>query len=309
MVANLITVYSSRFRRRIYERYKKPTAIVFIVITALLWSFGGLLIKLVDSNAIAIAGGRSAIAAIMLLLYVRKPRFTWSFPQIGAALSYTATVILFVVANKLTTAANAILLQYTAPIYVALLGAWFLKEKTRLYDWIAIILTFGGMALFFLDQLGAGELLGNICSLLSGVTFAFFAVFMRMQKDASPIESVILGNALTALIGLPFLFSDLPGPKGWLSLILLGVFQLGLSYIFYTKAVNRLTALELILIPVLEPILSPVWALLIGEIPGRFAIAGGIVVLTVIVAWCLLPVIKRGNGNSEAAGQTRGKGP
>lgn len=268
----------------------KPRAVLYMAITAALWSLGGLLIKLVDSNPLAIAGTRSAIASVVIFLYLGKPKFTWSPAQIGAALAYTGTVILFVAANKMTTAANAILLQYTAPVYVALLGAWLLKEKTKLYDWAAIILTIGGMALFFMDGLDMSGLLGNIYALLSGISFAFFAVFMRMQKDGSPLESVLMGNILTAIIGLPFLFQAMPHATGWLSLVILGVFQLGLPYIFYAKAVKHLTALEVILIPVLEPILNPIWVFfLLGEVPGALALAGGAVVLVVITAWCILP--------------------
>ena len=112
----------------------RPKAIIYLIITAILWSLGGILIKLVDSNALAIAGTRSAIASLIIWLYLGKPKFNWSAAQIGAALSYTGTVILFVMSNKMTTAANAILLQYTAPVYVAILGVWLLKEKTRLFD-------------------------------------------------------------------------------------------------------------------------------------------------------------------------------
>jgi len=283
----------------------RPKAILYLVITAIMWSLG-ILIKLVNSNSLAIAGTRSGIASLVILLYLKKPRFTWSAAQIGAALSYTGTVILFVVANKLTTAANAILLQFTAPIYVAVFAAWLLREKTKPYDWAAIILTIGGMALFFMDSLDTSGLLGNACALLSGVTFALFAVFMRMQKDGSPLESVLLGNALTALIGLPFLFGDLPDAKGWAGLILLGVVQLGLPYIFYAKAVKHLTALEIILIPVLEPLLNPVLVFLtIGEAPGPMAFLGGAIVLVVVTAWCSIPVIMNRQKNPGTNGSMK----
>ena len=113
-------------------------AFLFLLLTAVLWSFGGLLIKSVSWNPMAIAGMRSAISIPLLLLVVRKDHFTFSFSQIAGACFYSATVILFVSANKLTTAANAIILQYTAPIYVAIFGIWLLKEKVRLHDWIVI---------------------------------------------------------------------------------------------------------------------------------------------------------------------------
>lgn len=270
----------------------RPKAILYLVLTAVMWSLGGILIKLVNSNALAIAGTRSAIASLIIWIYVKKPKFTWSAAQIGAALAYTGTVIFFVAANKLTTAANAILLQYTAPVYVAILGAWLLKEKVKPYDWAAILLTLGGMVLFFIDGLNTSGFMGNICALLSGVCFASFAVFMRMQKNGSPVESVLLGNLLTALIGLPFLPGAMPDAKGWIGLILLGVVQLGVSYILYSEAVKHLTALETILISVLEPVLNPVWVFLtIGEVPGTMAFIGGAVVLVVITAWCSMPAV------------------
>lgn len=280
----------------------RAKAILYLVLTAVMWSLGGILIKLVDSNALAIAGTRSAIASLIIWIYLKKPKFTWSPAQIGAALSYTGTVIFFVVANKLTTAANAILLQYTAPIYVAILSAWLLKEKVKPYDWAAILLTLGGMVLFFIDGLHTSGFMGNICALLSGVCFALFAVFMRMQKNGSPIESVLLGNLLTALIGLPFLPGAMPDTRGWIGLILLGVVQLGVSYILYSEAVKHLRALETILISVLEPVLNPVWVFLtIGEVPGTMAFIGGAVVLVVITVWCSIPAVMNKRIKSEQA--------
>src|SRR5512139_1930566 len=130
----------------------KSRAIIYLVITALLWSSGGLLIKSVAWNSIAIAGTRSAIAALVILAFRRRMSFNWGFAQLGGALCYAGTVILFVAANKLTTAANAILLQYTAPIYVAILSYWFLKERITKMDILTIVAAFGGMVLFFLDD-------------------------------------------------------------------------------------------------------------------------------------------------------------
>ena len=266
----------------------KSRAIIFLVITALLWSAGGLLIKLVDWNSIAIAGARSAIAALLIFAYQRKMIFNWGFTQLGGALCYAGTVILFVAANKLTTAANAILLQYTAPIYVAIFSYWFLKERITRSDILTIAAAFGGMTLFFLDDLSKGEFWGNIVAVLSGIAFAGLVLFLRKQKDRSPLESVFLGNILTFLIGLPFMFGHSPASRGWLGLLMLGVFQLGISYILYAEAIKHVTALEGILIPVLEPVLNPVWVfLLLGEMPGRWAIAGGIIVLISVTLRCI----------------------
>lgn len=232
----------------------------------------------------AIAGARSAIAALTLFLFLRRPRFTWSSAQLGGALAYAATVILFVAATKLTTAANAILLQYTAPVYIALAGAWFLGERTSRLDWVTIVLVMCGMTLFFFDNLTVAGYWGNICAIISAVTFAWFTLFMRKQKGGSPLESVLLGNILAALIGLPFMFESLPDLSGWAGLALLGIFQLGLPYLFYAKAIRHVRALDAILIPVVEPILNPLWVLLMtGETPGWLALIGGVIVVGSVV--------------------------
>ena len=247
-----------------------------------------MLIKSVVWHPLAIAGARSAIASLVILLYLGKPEINWSWPQIAGALAYAGTVILFVTATKLTTAANAILLQYGAPIYVVFLGKWFLNEEASREDWWAVVAVLGGMVLFFFDQLQWGSLLGNIIAVLSGWSFAFLIIFMRMQKDSSPLESVLIGNIFAALIGLPFMFEYLPPPGAWVNLIFLGTVQLGLSYILYSIAIKGVTALEASLIPVIEPILNPLWVFLaIGEIPGKWALAGSAVILTSVILWFL----------------------
>lgn len=265
---------------------ERNKAILFLVFAAILWSSGGLLIKSVVSwPPLAIAGARSGIAALVIFFYLwvrdrRLPRLDWSALQIGTAFCYAGVVSLFTVANKMTTAANAILLQYTAPVYVALLSYWVLRERVTTADWVTIGVVLGGMLLFFVDDLAPGNLAGNILSVMSGVFFALFTLLLRKQKDGSPVEAVMLGNIITALMGFPFYFQALPTAFEWGALLFLGFFQLGLSYIFYTMAIKKVTALEAILIPVIEPILNPVWVfLLLGEAPGSWALVGGVVVL------------------------------
>jgi len=287
---------------------ERPKAILYLIITATLWSLGGLLIKSVNSSPLAIAGVRSGISALIILLATGKPKFNWSFPQISAAVCYSATVLLFVVATKNTTAANAILMEYTAPIYVALLGAWLLKEKVKLLDWITIVLALGGMMLFFLDDISMEGVFGNILAAFSGLAFAMFTIFMRMQKDGSTIESILLGNIATAVIGVPFLFMDLPDGKGWIFLTVLGVVQLGLPYILYSKAIKHVTALEASLIPIIEPILNPVWVFLaLGEAPGKWAVFGGIIVIVVVTGRCLISIQSpRGNTDTLSCEEIKG---
>lgn len=271
------------------ERNKKGKAIILLIITAIMWSFGGILIKSINAHPLAIAGVRSAISCILISLYVKKPRFTWSFTQLAAAVAYALTVILFVVGTKLTTAANAILLQYTAPIFVALLGSWLLKEKPKLIDWSAILVVMGGMILFFMESIDTKGVLGNISALFSGVSFALFTIFMRMQKDGSPIESVILGNAITAVAGVPFIFTALPDAKGWGCLVILGVIQLGVPYILFSKAIKNASAIEASLITMIEPVLNPVWvSIIIGEIPGILSIVGGFIVIAAVTVRCII---------------------
>ncbi len=250
---------------------------------ALCWSLGGLLIKSVPWPPLAVAGGRGFIAAAFLAAFAPRFRFTWSAAQIGGALAYAATTVLFVTANKLTTAANAILLQYTAPVWIALLGAWFLGEPATRADWLTIGVVFGGMALFFCDDLRLSGIEGNLVALASGVAFASMTLLLRKQKDTSAVESIFLGNLLAGVIGVPSMLAGGPLPelRGWVALALLGTVQLGLSYLLYARAIRHVTALEAVLIPVIEPILNPIWVLLaLGERPGALSLVGGVIVLT-----------------------------
>ena len=263
---------------------ERRRAIIYLIIAALLFSTGGLLIKLIQLPGLAVAGGRSAIAAIVILLFIRRPKFTWSATQIGCAIAYCGTVMFFVLANKNTTAANAILLQYTAPVYIALLSYWILKERTTWLDWMTIALVLSGMLLFLLDGLSAGNWLGNIYALISAVAYALLAMLLRKQRDESPFESVLLGNILTAMIGLPAFFGQVPNANSVIGLLLLGIFQLGLAYVLFTKGTKYVSALEVSLITVLEPILNPLWVVLtIGERPSILALIGGVIVIGAVI--------------------------
>jgi drug/metabolite transporter (DMT)-like permease len=258
-------------------------SVLLLLLAALCWSLGGLLIKSVAWPPLAVAGGRGFVAAIFLAAVCgRSLRFTWSSLQLGAALAYAVCTVLFATANKLTTAANAILLQYTAPVYVALLGAWFLGERAKRADWITIAVTFGGMAVFLYEGLRLHDLAGILVAIASGVAFAAMIVLLRKQKDGSPIESIILGNFIGFLIGLPAIISAPWPPDGrsTIALLLLGVVQLGVAYLLYARAIKHVTALEAVLLPVIEPILNPVWVMLaLGEKPSPLSLLGGAIVV------------------------------
>jgi drug/metabolite transporter (DMT)-like permease len=260
------------------------SAVLLLVASAVLWSLGGVLIKSIEWPSLAKAGGRSAIACLLLVCWLRRPKFTWSASQIGAALAYAGTVSLFVVANDRTTAANAIFLQYTAPIYVALFGSWLLGEPARRIDWICIVIALGGIALFFCDQFSPRGLTGILAALASGVSFGVMVMLLRKERDASPASALLLGNILTAAIGLPFAIGHpLTAPEAG-ALALLGVVQLGIPYILYSLAIRHVTALEAILVPMLEPILNPLWVdLAKGERPGPWSLVGGALVLGAVI--------------------------
>ena len=258
---------------------------VLLLLAALCWSLGGVLIKSIDWPPIAIAGGRSAIAIPIILLCGGRPRFTFSGAQIGGALAYAGTVVLFVFATRMTTAANAIFLQYTAPIYVALIGRWYLGEHASRIDWLVIAVALVGIALFFMDRLTVSGFWGNIIALGSGLAFAAVALFLRKEKAGSPVASIVLGNVLVTLGGLPFMVQAPSLGEGSLwRLLLLGTVQLGLPYVFYATAIKQVTALEATLIPLLEPVLNPLWVMLaLGERPGPWAMVGAFLVLGAVL--------------------------
>ena len=270
-------------------------SVTLLLLAAICWSLGGVLIKWVQWPPLAVASGRGLIAALFLAaVCFRRLHFTWSPVQLGAALAYALTTVTFVAATKLTTAANAILIQYTAPVWVALLGAWFLHEHPRPGDWTVMGLVFAGMGIFLYDGLRFSGLLGNLLAISSGVTFAALVLLLRKQKDGSPIESIILGNVLAFLIGLPWLVQAPAMPAdSWIALGALGTVQLGISYLLYAKAVKHVTALEAVLIPVIEPILNPIWVMLVlGEKPTGLALLGGAVVIGA-VTWRAASSIRR----------------
>lgn len=273
-------------------------SLLLLALCGLLWSTAGVLIKHVDWHPGAIWSARSAIAAA-LLYAVRRPslariqRAEWA-----AAVALAATTGLFILANKLTTAANAILIQYSAPVWVAVLGHWFLGERATRRDWVTILVVLAGISLFFFDHLTVNHVAGNVIALGAGIAFAFAALTMRRvallrapdDQPLDPLRPLLLGNMLGAVLGAPFWFLDpLPDAAGWSALLALGLVQQGAAYLCYAAAVRHATALEIMLIPIIEPILSPVWvALFDGEWPGPIALAGGVLVVGAVTLRAVL---------------------
>ena len=261
----------------------KIAGVLLMVVTASLWSMAGLFIKVIDWNPIAIAGVRSFIASLVILAFLRKPKIHLSFPQVAAAVANAVTMLLFVVANKATTAANAILLQYMAPVFTAFIGAALLKEKTRAEHWVAILFVAVGMTIMFAKKFDGGQLFGDAIALMSAVTFSLYFVFMRMQKDGSPIESNLLSQWIAAGVCLmASLFLPIPEftQRSVAAILVLGIVQIGIPSILIAYAIKRISAVSANLIAVIEPVLNPVWVFLVlGEYPGINTIIGGAVIL------------------------------
>ncbi len=269
---------------------------LLLVIAALLFSTGGAAIKWTTLSAWQVSGFRSAVAGVALLALSAEARRTWLASPRAAlvAVAYAATLTLFVAANKLTTSANAIFLQSTAPAYLLLLGPWLLRERVTRSDLAVLVVTAIGMACFFagtpaVQRTAPNPPLGNLLALASGVCWAFTIAGLRWMRTAqaegrdrgSAIGAVVLGNAFTFALAVPFAFPVVIGGIGDpVAVIYLGVFQVGLAYFCLSKGLSTVPALEASLILLVEPALNPVWAwLLHGERPGAWAIAGGVLIV------------------------------
>lgn len=269
-------------------------AILLQALAAVLLSTAGLLIKVITVHPLALLSARSAIAALVIGLFMGRPHFRWSLPQLGGAVALVGAQSFFILATRETTAANAIFIQYTAPVYVAFFGIWYLREPVRRLDWLALLAVAVGLLLFFSGGLSSAGATGNFYALLAGLSFAWFMLFMRKQKDSSTVETIFLGNLFAALIGLPFLWAATPTAADWAGMLFLGVFQIGVPFLLIASTIKRLTAVEAILIQTLEPILNPIWVVLvIGEAPAPLALLGGLVVLGAVTVRSLLAVRKR----------------
>lgn len=265
----------------------RRTGILFIVIAALLWSTGGIGIKAITDSALKVTFYRSIFATVTLLIVFRRDAISVrpSPAFLTAVLSYGACLTTFVVATKLTTAANAIFLQYAGVIWVLLFSPLVLREAMRRHDAIAITIAMCGMALFFVGKFEARGMTGNAMALVSSVFFATMIMALRRNPQASR-AAVTWGNVLLSLALLPFVWNDLAlTPKSFLVLLGLGVFQIGVAYAFFVKGLQHVTATQASLTGMLEPVANPIWVLLfLNERPSAYAIAGAVIVLAAI-AW------------------------
>lgn len=283
-----------------------------IFLCAVLWSTSGLFIRLVDWHPMTIAGVRSFLAALVLLairlFFLEKDdnapgkseyikNLAKKSPLLAVCgLCYTATMILFVAANKLTASANAIMLQYTAPVWAAILGWLFLRERLFWQHFVALIFVSAGMYLVFSGGLVAGSLTGDILALVSGITFAANSVVLRSHKDSNPSDILFFAHVICVIISIPFFFLHPPviTMRNSLCIAFMGIFQLGLASALFAYGIKRVSAVQSMLTAAIEPVLNPVWVLLaIGEKPAASVIAGGSIIIGAVLFSSILSALRR----------------
>ena len=266
---------------------------MFVAISAALYSIGGLCIKVIPWGGMAINGGRTAIALVVIGAYLIAAKHPLRFNRwiFLGALSVFGTNTLFSLANKMTTAANAIVLQFTVPIFVMLFSLLFFKRKPRGLDIGACVVVFGGIIFFFLDSLEMGGGLGNMLALISGVSYA--GVFlMNDMPNSDAISSVFWGDVISAMTGLPFLLQEHEFTTiALVSLIILGAFQVGLAYVLLCIGLKTTPPVTASLVSGIEPILNPILvAVFYGETVGQLALVGAVIVVVGVVGYNVLQV-------------------
>ncbi len=267
--------------------------LIYISFTAFLWSTSGFFIKYLSISAFQISFYRSGIAAVTILIIslLRSKKFRFEFDRVSnfAALFYAGILIFFVIATKMTTAANAIFLQFTAPVYLVVLEPLLLKTKFEPKNIITILICIAGMILFFFGRLEIGNIYGNLIAIASGICFAMFSLLVKYKRvkhnSENTISSAIIGNALVAVIAFIIIFPDLSLTSNeTLCLIYMGSVQIGISYIIFNEGIKYVSATESMIIATLEAIFNPIWVFIgIGETPSVYSILGGAIIFGAII--------------------------
>lgn len=261
---------------------------LYVFLAAVLYSIGGLCIKLIPWHGMSINGGRNMVSVLVvggyLLLTRHRPRWN-KWIALGAA-SVCGTNILFTLANKMTTAANAIVLQFTAPIFVIVLSLLFWRKRPKKLDIAVCGVTLLGVTCFFLESLEAGNMLGNVLALASGLSYA--GVFLLNDlPNADPISSVFWGDVCSAVVGLPYLVRETNFTASTLtSLVILGAFQVGLAYILMCEGLKTTPAVTASLISGIEPVLNPTLvAIFYHEMIGPLSFVGAVIVVGAVITY------------------------
>ena len=272
----------------------RSSPLLFVFAAAFLWSTGGLFIKWNTLTGLELSFCRSLFAMLTIAFLTRREGFGLNGVSAIASVLYAVLLVLFVLSTKATTAANAIFLQYTAPVYVLIFEPLIYKEQFRLRDLVTVLACLGGMGLFFVGQLRPQDIEGNVMALASGLCFAFYFLLLRhpRAREVNRASSVIYGNLLAVIAlawwGLPALLNL--NRHNALSVTYLGVVQLGISYALFTKGMSRgVRSLDAGIICYIEPVLNPVWVFLVlGERPSAWALLGGAIIIVAVIIHMLL---------------------
>lgn len=274
---------------------KQSKGIFCVLMAALLFSIGGLCIKLVPWSPLAINGARNLISVILIGIYLKviHHKIVINPAVLFGAVCMTGTTTLYTIANKLTTAANTIVLQFTAPVFVIFLMWLFFKERPKRMDIAASVAVFVGIICFFIDGLSSGNMLGNVLAVLSGVSYAGVFMMNSFEKSDS-LSSIFLGQALSAVTCVWFVFGETDfGVTAIGGIVALGVFQLALAYIFMSKGLDEVPAVTASLTTAIEPILNPLWvALFYHEMITPLAFVGAVIVIAAVVGYNLWKAVK-----------------
>lgn len=268
--------------------------LLFVFVAALLWSTGGLFIKWTTLGGLELSFGRSFFAIFTVAFFTRHEGFGLNRLTVIASILYAVLLILFVLATKETTAANAIFLQYTAPVYLLILEPIVYKENFRSRDLITVLVCLGGMALFFVGQLRPQDVTGNFLALGSGLCLAIYFLLLRhpRAREVNRASSVIYGNILSVIVLAPWGLAALTTltTHDLVGVAYLGVVQLGIAYTLFTVGMARgVRSLDAGIICYIEPVLNPLWVFLIlGERPSRWALLGGTIIVIAVISHMLL---------------------
>ena len=280
---------------------KENIAVIEMLVCATLWSIAGILIKVIPWTGFSVAAMRGLIAGITIAVYMalKKYRFILNKKTLITGILSAMVYTCFVCSNKMTTAANAIVLQFTSPVFIVIFTTIIYKTGIRRADLLVVLFTLAGITLTFLDKLESGYILGNFVAVGAGMFMAGMFVSVGNCEGEERFSGILLGQFFTFLIGLPSVIISKPEftPAATAAILALGVFQLGVSYILYIKSSKYCPPLACCLLGAVEPLLNPVWVMIFdGETPGVLALVGGIIVIASVTVWCIF-----GKEKAEAA--------
>ena len=274
---------------------KQSKGIFYVLMAAVLFSIGGLCIKMVPWSPLAINGARILISSIMIGIYLKMThhKIVINPAVLFGAVCMTGVTTLYTIANKLTTAANTIVLQFTAPVFVIFFMWIFFKERPKRVDIIATAAVFAGILCFFIDGLSSGNMLGNIVAVLSGVAYAGVFMMNSFEKSDS-LSSIFLGQALSAVTCIWFVFGETDfGVTAVGGILALGIFQVGLAYILMSKGLDEVPAVTASLTTAIEPILNPILvAIFYHEMITPLSFVGAVIVIIAVVGYNVLKAVK-----------------